>query len=261
MKISNKEKQKDFDINISLDRESGVSSMMRVGDEEEFIEASIMSTIDFFDEITIVLNNSKDNTENIVRSIDSDKIKIYHYPFKLRPNGPGHKNNNPEDSAFSISYYYNWCMSKTTKSHICKWDGDNVALHDFNQYRDLILSHDVVWFKGINIVGKNLDLISKHSPFTGLHPSFHVVNKNTRYLTGDSCEILNHQHVGPKHYEIDNPIFLHYKACKSESMQTRMWPDNWRELPHFQNIYKRFHDGTPYNGKQPREIKKILKQR
>lgn len=259
IKIKNIEGLVDYNVNISTDREVGISSMMRVGDEEEFIEASILSTIDFFDEIIIVLNNSKDNTENIIKSINSEKIKIYHYPFKLRPNGPGHKDNNPENSVYSISYYYNWCMSKTSKSHICKWDGDNVAINDLNIYKDIVLSKDIVWFKGINIVGENLNMISKHSPYTGTHPSFHIVNNKTQYKTGDHCEVLKHGSTASDQFVIKEPIFLHYKACKSKSMQTRMWPDNWESIPHFKNIYKRFHEGTPYKGEQPKQIKKILK--
>lgn len=258
MKIKNSENIGEYNIHIDTDRKKGVSAMMRVGDEEEFIEASILSTIDFFDEIIVVLNNSTDNTESIVSDINSEKIKIYHYPFRLRPNGPGHKQNNPEDSVYSISYYYNWCMSKTSCSHICKWDGDNVALSRFSQLKDIVLSNNIVWFKGINIVGEKLDMISAVQPHTAMHPSFHIVNNITRYKTGNMCEVLNYRQISGSQHKIKEPVFLHYKACKSESMQTRMWPDDWRDIPHFQNIYKRFSEGTPYKGEQPKQIKKIL---
>jgi len=259
MKINNSENIREYNIHINTDRKKGISAMMRVGNEEEFIKASILSTIDFFDEIIIALNNSTDKTKEIVSNINSNKIKIYQYPFKLRPNGPGHKKNNPEDSLHSISYYYNWCMSKTSMSHICKWDGDNVALSNFNNLRDLVLSNNIVWFKGINIVGKKLNMISKDSPFTAMHPSFHIVNERTKYQTGCLCETLNHQYIGGPQHSINEPIFLHYKFCKSKSMQTRMWPKNWRDIPHFQNIQKRSNAGNAYNGEQPEEIKKILK--
>lgn len=260
MNISNIENKNEYDIYVDVHRKRGISSMMRVGNEEEFIEASILSTIDFFDEIIIVLNNSTDNTENIVSNINSEKIKIYHYPFKLRPNGPGHKQNNPENSIYSISYYYNWCMSKTSYSHICKWDGDNVALSKFSELKDIVLANNIVWFKGVNIVGKKLDMISKDCPHTGMHPSFHIVNNKTQYKTGDLSEVLNYREIGGSQHKIEEPIFLHYKACKSKSMQTRMWPDNWKSIPHFRLIYNRSQSGSAYKGEQPKQIKKILKR-
>jgi len=259
MNIANIENESEYNIHIDTNRKKGISAMMRVGNEEEFIEASILSTIDFFDEIVIVLNNSTDNTENIVSNINSEKIKIHYYPFRLRPNGPGHGQNNPEDSVYSISYYYNWCMSKTSFSHICKWDGDNVALSKFSQLKNIVLSNNIVWFKGINIVGKELDMVSRSAPHTGMHPSFHIINNNTQYKTGDLCEVLNYCEIGGPQHKIEEPIFLHYKACKSKSMQTRMWPENWESITHFRSIYNRSESGLPYKGEQPKEIKKILK--
>jgi hypothetical protein len=54
MKINNLENMREYNIRIDTNRKKGISAMMRVGNEEEFIKASILSTIDFFDEIIVV---------------------------------------------------------------------------------------------------------------------------------------------------------------------------------------------------------------
>ena len=53
MKINNSENMYEYNIHIDTNRKKGISAMMRVGNEEEFIKASILSTIDFFDEIIL----------------------------------------------------------------------------------------------------------------------------------------------------------------------------------------------------------------
>ena len=98
-------------------RKDGISAMIRIKNEEEFILPSIQSVLGFFDEIIVTLNGSEDNTENIIRNINSDKIKIYQYPFKMHHNGPGHRDI-PEDSIHDLAYYYNWSLSLTSSSFV-----------------------------------------------------------------------------------------------------------------------------------------------
>ena len=258
--LKNLEKLSKYNINPQYykGRKRGISAMMRVGDEEDFIEPSIRSVLDFFDEIIVVLNNPRDKTEEIVRSIKSDKIKIFHYPFELYPNGPGH-DKYPKDSVKEISYYYNWCLQHTTFSHVCKWDGDMVALSNFKRLRKTVLNNDIVYFEGLNIAGPDLNRLSKEKPIAASEPRFFKVTKNTYYIQGHSCEVFYFSNVSKKHV-VKKPVYLHYKHSKSILGATKVWPKDWRKNRHFVKIYNRNKEGPKYKGEQPKEILDKLKK-
>ena len=108
-------------------RKRGISAMLRIKDEEEFIKPCLLSIKDFFDEVVIGLNNCSDSTPQIIKELHLPNVTCFEYPFKLHHNGPGH-NTIPENSVHDNAYFYNWVLSKTNYSYVCKWDGDMVAL-------------------------------------------------------------------------------------------------------------------------------------
>jgi len=73
-----------------VNRKPGISALLRLANEEDFIRPCIESILPIFDEIVCTLQCSTDSTEQILRSFNDPKIKIYHYPFESIPNGPGH---------------------------------------------------------------------------------------------------------------------------------------------------------------------------
>jgi hypothetical protein len=259
MIIKNSENILEYNISMPKSRDRGISAMLRVGDEEEFIEACIDSILPFFDEVVVVLNSPRDNTEEIVKSIDSDKIKIYHYPFKLFPNGAGHKQYD-ESSVKEVSYYYNWCLSKTTKTHVCKWDGDMIALPNLMNIRKKVFANDLGIFLGINIVKDSLSHVSKSNPKTGFEARFFKVKDHTYYIQGDKGNLFSHKYGDKSRiFTIKDPLFLHYKHVKDISSATKIWPDNWRESKHFVDIMNRCLPGNSYKGEHPEAIyKKVL---
>ena len=56
-------KKSDLSVN---NRKNGISGFLRVKNGAEFIERTIESHIDYFDEIIVVYNNCTDNTEQIL---------------------------------------------------------------------------------------------------------------------------------------------------------------------------------------------------
>ena len=260
----NKNLENNEEFNIPLDfyknRTHGLSAMVRVGDEEEFIRPSIESVLDFFDEIVIILNNPRDNTEEMVRQINSEKIKIYYYPHQLFPNGPGH-DKYPKDSLKEISYYYNWCLSKTTKTHVCKWDGDMVALPNFQELRTRALESDILFFEGLNITGADLNILSKIKKVATSEPRIFKVTENTFYVQGPACELFSCKDENPKVIKVKNPVYLHYKHAKNIMSQTKVWPEDWIKQKHFLKIYKRKDLGEPYTGTQPKSIIKYFPEK
>jgi glycosyltransferase involved in cell wall biosynthesis len=234
-------------------RKDGISAMIRIKNEEEFILPSIQSVLGFFDEIIVTLNGSEDNTENIIRNINSDKIKIYQYPFKMHHNGPGHRDI-PEDSIHDLAYYYNWSLSLTSRSFVCKWDGDMIAtpnmVADLSNYKKF----GKTFFHGINLSG---DHISHFSPdlVATFEPRVFKVCPESYYIQGDFCEVLNN--YSSSESKIDKRCYLHFKNCKRIETATQVWPDNWMDVPHFKRLNER---RKVYNEVYPEPLKnKIIR--
>lgn len=250
MKITNIEKKKRYYIreDWAENREPGLSFMLRVKNEEDFIKQSIMSIKDMADEIIVVLNNSTDRTLEILKSLDV-KMKIYQYPFDLHPTGPDHLSIE-ENSLHSLAYYYNFALSKTTKSHVCKWDGDTIALSSLLKEKERIMSSHIFSTSGICLVGEDFSHVSKLSPHTAKEPHFFKVDSDTYYIQGEMCEKLRHRYFDRIFTEKDYS-FLEMKWAKNEKAATAIWPDNWNDLIHFRLIIKRKEPGALYKGEIP----------
>lgn len=113
-------------------RKKWISAFWRLHNSEDFLEESIESHIKFFDEIILVNNNSTDNTEKICKKLKNKypkKIKLYNYPFKISKIWSNEYNNTNENSINSLSYYYNWTLSKTNYKYAIKLDDDHICIN------------------------------------------------------------------------------------------------------------------------------------
>ena len=255
MDLKNLEKNEPFYIDECWykNRKRGISAMVRVKNEEEFIEPCLVSIKDFFDEILIALNNCTDATPDIIDALNLPHVTICNYPFKLHHNGPGH-NQIPQHSVYDNAYFYNWAMKKTNFQHVCKWDGDMVALPSLNkQLKRFILKHTITNITGINISGEALAHRSKGAP-TNTEPRIFKVSKNTYYYQGELTQYFTHDYTS-KLCTIENPVFLHFKNVKSITSASQIWPENWREIDTFQNLYRRRVAADLYAGLYPDALK------
>jgi hypothetical protein len=252
MHLKNAEENSNYYINPSWHegRKPGVSAFLRVRNEEEFIAACLYSIYPFFDEILVALNNCTDKTPEIVRSLHLPNIKVYDYPFKLHHNGPGH-NAIPEHSLYDNSYYYNWLLAKTSYSHACKWDGDMIALSSLLSptFKKNVLESNVLFITGVNISGESMSHISSGAPFS-TEPRFFKVEKHTYYRQGELTQHLTHNHES-KIIREQIPAFLHFKNVKNTDSATMIWPNNWRDIPHFQRLWERRKEAELYRGEYP----------
>ena len=106
----------------------------------------------------------------------------------------------------SLARYYNWCLDQTTFSHVCKWDGDMIAMPVFEQVRALIPSSDVVAFDGYDVLGQGT---------TDLEPRvFRYDPNHARYVDWDLYEILEHDYGGVS--RVKQKCYLHMKLVKKE---------------------------------------------
>lgn len=234
------------------DREHGVSAMLRVGNEEEWIGPCLDSIIEFFDEVIVTIN-CEDRTLEIIEMFDSPKIDVYEYPFDINPNGPGH-NEYSADSVHDRAYYYNWSLSKTTKTHVSKWDADMIMLPEYatGEFRQSVLDNNIIKMSGWEVVDPNFERLSANNHTTGKEVRFFKVTPRLHYEQGEMCE--NFTYPGPREVfnnpilsvyrlwnlvsasevHINEPTYLHTKHIKSSDKQA--WPDNWEDMNHFQKI-------------------------
>ena len=72
--------------NLNENLKQGVSGIMRVKNDAQFIEACVESCINALDELIIVYNDCSDNSPQVIEEMRSrypDKIKVYEYKYKV----------------------------------------------------------------------------------------------------------------------------------------------------------------------------------
>lgn len=248
-------------------RTPGLSAMVRVGNEEEWIGPCLESILDFFDEIVISID-CDDRTRAIIDAFDDEKITVYEYPFEINPNGPGH-DEYPADSVHDRAYYYNWTLAQTTRSHVCKWDADMLLRPEFctERFYDRVMGSRVLFTRGWEVISDDFDLISDANPTTGSEPRFFRVAKHLHYVQGALCETFTYPARSQAHRfprqalhrarnvltgaedRVAEPTYFHTKHIKSSDKQA--WPDDWEEMDHFQRIDDRKATGRPLDAKPP----------
>lgn len=236
-------------------RKVGLSAMLRLKDEETWIGPCIESILPWFDEVVCVLQPCSDNTEAVIRSFDSPKIVIRDYPFDSYPMGPGH-DYCPDDSVYSSAYYYNYALSRTTRTHVCKWDGDMVAMDLVGERIRgyMATGHDRIAFHGTDIVSDDLRWVCRAPkvPTDGVYR----VSDETYYKQASLTQRLRGVNVG---IALRRPAFLHFKwARKPLSSAIKQWPRGWETIPQFKTMIKRREPGRLYSGEYPRVITRLL---
>lgn len=261
-----------FNINPNswVKRKPGLSAMLRLGNEQEWIQPCIESIYDWFDEIVCTLQCSTDDTYDILKEFGSKKLKIYQYPFKSHPNGVGH-DKYPKNSIYERAYFYNWSLSRTTCEWVSKWDGDMVA-HDWlgTKVKEIIAQNrfEVICVAGTNIV-HGLKHKSKIKPATANEPRFFKVFPGVYYFSGKMCEDISHPsfkrgqgfgdgkevEIGEKVCKIKKHGYLHFKHAKCLESASMAWPKEWKNMEHFQRINKYEVPGELYKGEVPKALK------
>ena len=128
-------------------RKAGISALVRLKDEETWIEASLRSSRDLFDEYVVVDNASTDRSRTIVEELQRKDG----FPITLL-----------SSTSSSLAEVSNLALHQTQYRWIIRWDGDFIAWTSgpraVNNLRNLILSlptkrHAAIFLTGINVVG------------------------------------------------------------------------------------------------------------
>ncbi|MEM5502288.1 hypothetical protein WNY59_11900 [Ahrensia kielensis] len=104
---------------------------MRIRNGADFLEPTIRSHIDHFDEIIAVYNQCTDETPDILGRLAQEygkRLRVFHYIDRVFPPGSDGHAKTPPDSPNSLVNYYNFALSKTSYRTVTKLDDDHIAL-------------------------------------------------------------------------------------------------------------------------------------
>lgn len=115
-------------------RKRGVSGILRVKNDAEFVGAAIDSCIDALDELVIVYNDCTDDSPRIIKEKYfqyRDKISYYEYEPPIYANNLseeeyGFIKSQPVDSPHLLASYYNFALSKVHYEFVLKIDADQI---------------------------------------------------------------------------------------------------------------------------------------
>lgn len=127
----------DFTVDLTKleeNRKDGISGILRVKNDAEFLRCSIESCIGALDELIIVYNECNDDSPEIIQEMANkypDKIKIFEYlPFlyngSLNEEDYNRAKKEPENSVHLLSNYCNFGLSKSNYKYVLKIDADQV---------------------------------------------------------------------------------------------------------------------------------------
>ena len=116
------------------DRQPGVSALMRIRNGADFLEMTIRSHIEYFDEIVAVHNQCTDESPAILARLQAEfgveKLRVIHYTDPVYPPGSdGHIRTDPS-SPNSLVNYYNFALAATRYQYATKLDDDHLAVAD-----------------------------------------------------------------------------------------------------------------------------------
>ncbi len=143
------------------ERRPGIGAFMRIRNGADFLERTILSHIDFFDEIVAVYNQCTDATPDILarlRQAYGEKIRVFHYVDRVFPPGSDGHAATPPDSPASMVNYSNFALAMTTMRTVTKLDDDHLAIS--NAVRAVVnalrktegAGDDMLSFSGINLI-------------------------------------------------------------------------------------------------------------
>lgn len=257
----NVEGKREFYIRSHRQRKNkrGISAIMRVQNEEAYLEAAVLSALRLADEVVCVDNFSSDKTLTIAKTLAAKdhRIRVYEYPFMCFESGPEHSGQ-PPNSIRSRSYFYNWCMSLANFSHLWKWDGDQVLSDSIGlKERELILNSDITHGFGVDLFSIS-PMIATKEPFTSNEPHFFRNSPGFHYFMGDPCEFFSYPNIFRgrrcKIGNLNSAYFYHLKYVNRGGIG-KGWMPNWHENEYFHHLVnERKSQGESFKEAIPKEF-------
>ena len=165
------------DLNAAA-RRPGIGAFMRIRNGADFLERTILSHIDFFDEIVAVHNQCTDATPDILARLQQAygaKLRVFHYTDRVFPPGSEGHAATPPETPSSMVNYSNFALAMTTTRTVTKLDDDHLAIGGAVSavVADLRkrggAGNDMLSFSGINLIARPAVglAIPKQDPLSG----------------------------------------------------------------------------------------------
>ncbi len=109
----------------------GVSAFVRTRNGADFLEATIRSHAEFYDEIVAVYNQCTDETPNILARLSKEmgpRLRVFHYLPQVHPQGSECHARTPGDAPDSVVAYSNFALAQTRYKWAVKLDDDHLAI-------------------------------------------------------------------------------------------------------------------------------------
>lgn len=138
---------------LAKERPIGVSGLLRVKNDAEFLSDCIDSCVDALDELIICYQDCEDNAPEIIREKQKQyphKIKVYYYAPPVYCWGLTDEEKNyafslPDSSIHKLCNYYNYALSRATYRYALKIDSDQVYFAEkLKRYCDAYRKEDKV---------------------------------------------------------------------------------------------------------------------
>ena len=226
--------------------DDGISLIIRAKNEEKNIKICIESVVDLVDEIIFVNNNSTDNTLQIIEELELKykNIKVYNYFINVNRVGIEHENALKVNDKNTLGNFYNWCLFKSTKKNVIKWDADFICIR--NNFKQMVNDYKIrfknnkyaLWFSGytlfINKYNKYINLKSYYNEFR----LFSYLN-DFKWYDGDLCE-FNEPYIQTceEKIKILYPIFYEMKRTDLDEFNSRSSLIDKRDLKDYEILNK-----------------------
>ncbi len=114
-------------------RKPGISAFMRIKNGADFLEATIRTHAEMYDEIVAVYNQCTDGTADILARLSQElgpKLRVFHYVPNAHPAGSEGHAKTSGDAPNSLVTYSNFALCQTRHQWVVKLDDDHLAIPD-----------------------------------------------------------------------------------------------------------------------------------
>lgn len=167
---------------------------MRIRNGSDFLEATIRSHADMYDEIVAVYNQCTDDTADILAKLQAElgpKLRLFHYLPPVSPAGSDGHAKTPGDAPESLVTYSNFALSQTRYKWIVKLDDDHLCIR--SSVQEIVNSirngkaneQQMHCFSGLNLMRTGIDewKIPAEAPVSGKGDiGYFRMTENTYYV-------------------------------------------------------------------------------
>lgn len=220
----------------------GISLIIRAKNEEKNVRLCIESVINYVDEIIFVDNGSQDQTYQIALALSSkySKIKVYQYNIRVNKVGSEHLQALNNKDKNTLATFYNWCLSKSTKKIVFKWDADFICIQQ--NFQKLVSQYELrkknehmaIWFTGYTLfINENKYYINTKS----FYDEYRIFSyeHNFKWEDANLCEYTDtYLQSCQQKYIFNEPLFFEIKRTEIDEFQERSMLIDSRDINDYQ---------------------------